>query len=187
VIPLYYARGELGYSPEWIRMSKRSMMSLMPQFNSHRMVGEYVRRFYLPAANQGKRVAADGFAAARDLAAWKERVRTAWPSAQIRAVETPRGSIKFGESTRFVVAAKLAGLETRDLLVELLIAPAAPELAAESSQSQVFHADGAVDGDARFVLDLAPELSGKLQYRIRAYPYHPALRHRFEMGLMKWL
>ena len=187
VIPLYYARGELGYSPEWIQMSKRSMMSLMPQFNSHRMVGEYVRRFYLPAANQGKRVAADGFAAARDLAAWKERVRKAWPSVQIRAVDTPHGSIRFGESTRFVVAANLAGLEARDVLIELLIAPAAPELAAESSQSQVFHADGAVDGDARFVLDLAPELSGKLQYRIRAYPYHPALRHRFEMGLMKWL
>ena len=30
-------------------------------------------------------------------------------------------------------------------------------------------------------------LSGKLTYRIRIYPYHPALSHRFEMGLMKWI
>jgi hypothetical protein len=37
------------------------------------------------------------------------------------------------------------------------------------------------------VLDLAPELCGKLEYRIRAYPHHAALSHPFEMGLMKWL
>ena len=36
-------------------------------------------------------------------------------------------------------------------------------------------------------LELSPELSGKLELRIRAYPHHPALSHPFEMGLMKWL
>ena len=187
VIPLYYERGNLGYSPEWIRMSKRSMMSLMPEFNSHRMVGDYVRRFYQPAANQGKRVAADGYAAARDLAGWKERVRKAWPNFKMRALETPQGAMSFGSTARFAVAAQLAGLDPRDVLVELLISSASPELAKETKQSQVFRAEGEADGAQRFVLDLAPELSGKLQYRIRAYPYHPALTHRFEMGLMQWL
>ena len=42
-------------------------------------------------------------------------------------------------------------------------------------------------GEHRFVLDLKPTLSGKLEYHIRAYPNHPALSHRFEMGLMRWL
>jgi len=187
VIPLYYERGNLGYSPEWIRMSKRSMMSLMPEFNSHRMVGDYVRRFYQPAANQAKRIAADGYAAARDLAAWKEKVRKAWPNFRMRALETPQGAIGFGSTARFAVATQLAGLDARDVLIELLISSASPELAGETKQSQVLRAEGQGEGEQRFVLDLAPELSGKLQYRIRAYPYHPALTHRFEMGLMQWL
>jgi len=187
VIPLYYERGTLGYSPEWIKMSKRSMMSLMPEFNSHRMLGEYVRRFYQPAANQGKRVAADGYAAARDLAEWKEKVRRAWPGFRMRALEAPNGAITFGSTARLAVAAQLAGLDPRDVLVELLIGSALPELARETRLSQVFRAEGQADGEQRFVLDLAPELSGRLQYRIRAYPYHPALTHRFEMGLMQWL
>jgi len=42
-------------------------------------------------------------------------------------------------------------------------------------------------GEYRYTLDLAPELCGKLEYRIRAYPHHPALSHRFELGLMKWV
>jgi glycogen phosphorylase len=182
VIPLYYDRGQMGYSPDWIQLSKRSMMSLMPQFNSHRMVGEYLRRFYLPAANQGKRIMKDGYAAARDLAAWKDRVRKAWAGVKLRTVETPRGSMYFGESARFSIAAAMDGLEARDILIELLIRSTG------GAQSQVLLSDGKLDtGEQRYVIDLAPELSGKLDYQIRAYPYHPALTHRFEMGLMKWL
>jgi len=38
-----------------------------------------------------------------------------------------------------------------------------------------------------FRLDVAPELCGKLDYRIRAYPRPEALMHPFEMGLMVWV
>lgn len=38
-----------------------------------------------------------------------------------------------------------------------------------------------------YALELTPELCGKIEYRIRAYPYHELLTHRFEMGLIKWL
>jgi starch phosphorylase len=42
-------------------------------------------------------------------------------------------------------------------------------------------------GENLFKLDLAPELCGKLEYYIRAYPYQPLLTHPMEMGLMAWL
>jgi starch phosphorylase len=190
VIPLYYARGQMGYSPEWIQLSKRSMMSLMPQFNSHRMVGDYLRRFYLPAANQGKRIVQDNYAAARDLAAWKERVRKSWQSVKLRTLQTPRGSLYFGDSTRFEVAAAIDGLDPRDIVVELLMSATGDFGEDERPmQSQVLLSDGRIDGSGehRYAIDLAPALTGTLEYRLRAYPYHPALTHRFEMGRMKWL
>jgi glycogen phosphorylase len=30
-------------------------------------------------------------------------------------------------------------------------------------------------------------MCGKLEYRIRVYPYHSLLTHPFEMGMMRWL
>ena len=42
-------------------------------------------------------------------------------------------------------------------------------------------------GEDLFSLRLAPELCGKLQYRIRVYPCHELLTHPFEAGLMIWL
>jgi len=45
---------------------------------------------------------------------------------------------------------------------------------------------GSADGEARYGVDLAPDLCGHLSYRLRAYPSHPDLTHPFEMGVMRW-
>ena len=69
VVPLYYKRGDMGYSPQWVRMAKHSIASLLPRFNSTRMVSEYLAKFYLPASRQGRRYAESGFENAKKLAA----------------------------------------------------------------------------------------------------------------------
>jgi starch phosphorylase len=38
-----------------------------------------------------------------------------------------------------------------------------------------------------YALEFTPELCGKIEYCVRAYPYHDLLTHRFEMGMMVWL
>ena len=47
VVPLYYERDNEGLPRKWIAMMKNSIASLVPQFNSDRMVEEYARRIYL--------------------------------------------------------------------------------------------------------------------------------------------
>jgi starch phosphorylase len=145
--------------------------------------GGRLRAALLPAGGEPGEARRGGcYASARDLAAWKAKVRNAWPNVRIRALETPQGAIGFGSTARFAVAAQLAGLDPRDLLVELLISSASPELAGETSQSQV----------------LAPRRRGGRRAALRARPraraigkapvphprlsHHPALTHRFEMG-----
>ncbi len=190
VIPLYYDRGTLGFSPEWIHMAKRSIITLLPRYNSERMVGEYLSRFYVPASLRGHEFVDDRYAIARDLAAWKRRVRAAWPHAHIRALEMPARVIPFGDKVRFTAGVRAEGLTPGDIVVELLLTASLKELAASRSPgSYTFTCSGerGEDGEYRYTLDLAPELCGKLEYRIRAYPHHKALSHRFEMGLMKWI
>ncbi|MBA3513740.1 MAG: alpha-glucan family phosphorylase [Pyrinomonadaceae bacterium] len=46
VVPLYYERGSDGLPRKWISRMKRSMVTLVPEFNSDRMVEEYARRIY---------------------------------------------------------------------------------------------------------------------------------------------
>ncbi len=49
VIPAYYARDRNGRPTAWIRMMKRTLTAIPATFNSHRMVKEYMRKYYQPA------------------------------------------------------------------------------------------------------------------------------------------
>ena len=186
VIPLYYARGSMGHSPGWIAMAKRSIASLLPRFNAARMVGEYVSDCYLPAARLGRRYAEASGALAAGVAAWKARVRSAWAGVAIRRLDTPVRRIGFGESISLRIGVRLNGLHPDDIAVEAVMTrriggdddrcvyPLAPEGPVGDGGEQVYS------------FDLAPELCGHLDYAIRAYPWHDALAHRFETGLMVW-
>jgi starch phosphorylase len=189
VAPLYYNRGDMGYSPGWVRMAKQSIVSLLPRFNSTRMVTEYLRKSYLPASQQGRRFSENNFDAARQVARWKDRVRQAWPGVRLRCVDTPRASIAFGDSIKLQIAVDLNGLKASDVVVELVLGrptehPQRHHLARYELESEGVKTNV---GEDLFALELAPELCGKLQYRIRIYPCHDLLTHPLETGLMIWL
>jgi starch phosphorylase len=188
VIPTYYEHGKMGYSPEWVKMSKRSMATILPHFNSCRMVHEYVSHFYQPASHQGRRLEQNEYAGARQLADWKSRVRKAWHGAHIRRTDTLRTKIPFGDSVRFEVALKLNGLTPEDVVVELLLKrPTKRDLTDYLHFGFDFGGMSADGSEHLFSLDLAPELCGRLDYKIRVFPSHEMMTHPMEMGLMLWL
>ncbi len=189
VLPLYYVRGTTGHSSEWIRMAKQSIASILPRFNASRMVGEYLRKFYLPAAHQGRRYSEERFANAVAVSQWKSRVRAAWPGVAIRRLDTPVKRIAFGESVRLETAVQLAGLQPADVVVEVLVSPSqrGPQHGMEPGTRLAADGTQTPSGEHRFVLDLEPAPCGRLEYSIRTYPCHPMLTHPLELGLMAWI
>ena len=186
VIPLYYKVESRGYSPEWVKLAKRSISSLLPRFNSQRMVGEYATKCYLPAAQQGRRYAENEFEIARAIAAWKARARQAWPGVTIRRLDTPAKRILFGESVRIEAGVRLNGLKSEDVAVELLLGHAGEYGKDKVLRYRLVAQNVDPIGEHIYTLELAPELCGRLDYRIRAYPWHELLTHPFELGLMIW-
>jgi len=50
LVPLYYDRGLDGLPRHWVRMMKHTLLSLAWRFSAARMVSDYMRESYLPAA-----------------------------------------------------------------------------------------------------------------------------------------
>jgi starch phosphorylase len=189
VIPQYFERGEMGYSSQWIRMAKHSIASLLPRFNSTRMVSEYLAKFYLPAARQGRRYSDNGFENARRLAQWKTHIRRNWGGVKLHRIDAPRRNISFGESVLLEIAVYLDGLKPEDVVVEMLIGRQTDRTELRESRRYRLEFQGTMTdaGEHRFALQVTPEMCGKLEYRVRIYPYHELLTHPFEMGMMQWL
>jgi starch phosphorylase len=210
VVPLYYARdAELGYSPEWVQLCKRSMASVLPAFNSERVLRDYLRDFYVPAARQRRVMAAEDFRAARELGVWKEKVRAAWPGVTLKLNGAPLAEISFSECVTLEVEVALNGLAASDVRVECqvrrvlgsdLVVPVQgyaenrrPKHGVSYLEGQAVLLEpftpGVVDqaGVCRYRLELQPPWAGTLQYEVRAVPDHPHLSHPYELGLMRRL
>ncbi len=202
VLPLYYDKTCPACPPEWVRRSKRAMMTVIPRFNMRRVLFDYTRGLYQPAAAQYRRLAADGFTGARTLADWKQRVRAAWPKVSLKLVNDSGRDLPRGERLRLSVAVALNGLSPADVRVEFLarrLLPQADRAPPALSSYALPARDGlwrtalkAADdadqaGETVFALDAEPPECGQFATEIRIYPWHELLTHPYELGLMKWL
>jgi starch phosphorylase len=189
VIPTYYRRNEMGYSPDWVRMAKRSMATLLPVFNSARMLNEYVGRFYLPATRQWRRFSEGGYANASLLAAWKEHVRQSWGGVRMRRLDAAPKRIPFGSAVRLEVGVYLDGLKPEDVVLQLVMGRQTSIEEKQHRNEVRFEFEGTFtpEGEHRYVLELTPDMCGSFEYRVRLYPHHELLTHPHEMGMMLWL
>jgi len=202
VAPMYYERNGHGYSADWVKRSKRAMTSVIPRFNMRRVLYDYTQGLYLPAAQQYRRLAADGFAAASQLADWKQRVRQAWPRVSLKMLADAPREVHRGAPLKLRVAAALNGLHPADVRLELVGRRMLPESdlsppplcsygerVRDGLWIETFAATGEQEGDGAFVfaVDARPKECGQFSTEVRLYPWHELLTHPYELGLMKWL
>jgi starch phosphorylase len=187
-IPLYYERNRQGYSPAWIKKAKASMKSLIPRYNTERMVMDYVRRFYSPAIRQQALLSAHDSLAAIELAHWKKRIAHGWPEVRLHLIAGPRARVKAGESLKFIVAVRLGRLTPEDVVMECIVGSGTEPGRFAIKETHPFVPKGRnAEDETLFELEFTPSRFGLQDYKLRLYPYHPLLTHRFETGLMIWI
>jgi len=194
VVPLYFDRDGHGFSEGWIKRSKASMKSLIPQYNAQRMVMDYVMKYYGPANLQYQSLSAEEGAPATALASWKKRVNSVWPKVTIRRLDDEREFILAGDTLPIEVAVQLDGLKPEDVVVECLLGKEDENgnFVTQAHFPLQAHGESAADhtleaGEVLFRIDLSPALPGLQHYKIRVCPYHTLLSHPFETGCMVWL
>jgi starch phosphorylase len=187
VMPLYYKHEGKGYSADWVKISKASMKSIIPHFNAQRMVMDYVRKFYSPASKQMAKLGHDNAANARKLATWKNYVRQRWSGVSIRLAAQPSVQTLHRQPISLRVIAHLNGLQPEDVIVEVIFGSLRADGSLHALDRRPFRHIQDNGGDSEFTLELAPELSGLVHYKIRIYPHQQLLSHPFEMGCMLWV
>jgi len=168
----------------WVARARASMETVIPHFNSERMVHQYVLNLYGPAAHGARRLAADAGAAAAELAAWKRRIAAGWDKVEIYRDDEPPTQVHDGEAVNITVCANLNGLTPADVRVECVVEN---ELAESPGVTLVPFEPAESSDPVRFSLHFVPPYAGLQSYRIRLYPYHKLLSHPFEMGRMRWV
>lgn len=189
IVPTFYDRGPDGLPRNWITLMKASIQTLCPRFTTHRMVGEYTQRQYLPVATHYQQMTVDNMARARALAAWKVRVQASWAKVRIEAAdgEFPT-EIPVGGVAHVQAQVQLGDLKPDDVAVQVYLGriDAAGEIIeADAIPMEPIRSDG--NGSYLYqTQDVSCRRSGMYGYTVRVIPKHPDLIMPFLPGLIVW-
>jgi phosphorylase/glycogen(starch) synthase len=171
-------------------MIKRSMQTLVPRFNTERMLVEYYRDLYLPTARREHELYRESFRMARELADWKRKIPMRFSSLRLLdvSIEGIRGETIFVERP-FDVSVRIdpGKLEPEEVLAELVIGKKDGNGFAEPPDCVPLRPDGKdADGTLTFSASYTVRQNGAYAYGIRVLPFHPNLAAKQETGLVYW-
>ena len=186
IVPLYYAKNSKGYSPEWVQYIKRSIAHIAPHFTMKRMIDDYIERFYTKEAARTGKLAANDYAKAKEIVAWKEKVAAAWDGIKVFDVESSdvANSVTGTDYTvRAIIDANGLG---RNLGLELVVykKEGNEENFAYTKEFDVIKEEGNV---LTYQLNAKLKDAGVFRYGFRLFPKNADLPHRMDFAYTRWI
>lgn len=188
IVPAFYDRGRDDLPRQWIARMKAAIRTICPIFNTNRMVQEYADRCYVPSSVRRNELMAKSRERALALAAWKAKVRGAWPHVGVTRIESDaKEGLPVGEPLNVQAEVHLGALSTSDVTVEVFYGVLDLEGRLPAGKTvEMASAGNASDGKYRFTGAIPCDYSGELGFAVRILPNHPDLAQKHETGLITW-
>jgi starch phosphorylase len=203
VIPLFFGRSADNLPRAWIQRMKACIRWVAPRFNTHRMLAEYTRRFYCPAAARYRYLTSDAMARAKAFAQWKAEIRQTWSEFAIKEVllNTSNGNggeqlnprqpqLKVGAELTVRALIKLGRVQPRDVAVELYHGPTDSwgniQEGSASAIPMAYEQKAGDSGEHWFAGRMACRATGQHGVAVRVLPSHPDQSNPFDLGLILW-
>ena len=187
VVPMYYERSADGVPKRWIERVRRSLITIGPVYNTQRMVAEYAENFYKKAAEKGRMFAENKFAKSRNLAVWKDKLRTAWPEVKANAVTWAGGNgttVSVGDQVSVSVQVHLGSLKNEEVAVEAYVKAVDPN--GPSLATRLEPTGETSQGWAKYAGRVEMKDSGNFQFNVRVRPSNSSLTQAHELRLITW-
>ena len=190
IAPVYYDIDyRLGRSTRWIEYIKNTIAKVACNFTTNRMLTDYCNQYYIPQSERTAELVGDDYRKAREIAAWKRRVEREWNNIDVVSYTRPDDSYTLSHDNPIhgVVELHIGELDPEDIGVEMLFCTSDVRGKLHIQDKCEFRAAGYEDGVARYEADIIPERTGMYQVATRIYPKNPALPHRQDFALVRWL
>jgi len=187
VAPRFYDVDADGLPQRWLSMIRHTLSTLGPKVLASRQVRNYTTELYGPAARAGWALDGHTWAGARDLAAFKAKVRAGWPGVRVDHVESSgvSDSPQVGDVLHVRAYVSLGDLAPDEVEVQIVHGrvSVSDELRDIETASLAL-AESYEGGRHRFEGDLLPTRTGAFGYTVRILPSHPAMASLAELGLV---
>ena len=189
ILPLYYAKPDGRLPLAWINLMRESIRTIVPVFNTHRMVAEYTKRLYEPAAIAHTALTANGCKSAVALSQWKSNIRRDWPHVSVSEVGIRTGngsSVAVGDSIQVNARVVLGPIAPEFVRVQAYYGENVNASITNPNTVELTKVETLADGAYRFAGTIPAKESGSYGLSVRVIPTHPNLIQAHELRLIAW-
>ena len=188
ILPLYFGRGRKGYSEGWVKVIKNSIAHIAPHFTMKRQLDDYYSKFYCKEAKRFKALAANGYAKAKEIAAWKEEVAQKWDEIQVVNVqkqEVPNHILESGKEYVINVVIDEKGLDDA-IGLEMVTTYQNKDDVQKIYSVEPFKVVKREGSLFTFQLKMKMENAGSFKTAFRMFPKNADLPHRQDFCYVRW-
>jgi starch phosphorylase len=188
VVPLFYDRDADALPRRWVAKMKDAIRLNCPFFNTARMVGEYAQRAYFPASDRYHNLIANNYAPAKELADWKDKLRTSWFNIKIKDINVSSDTdILVNQTVSVTAKVDLASLKKDDVQVELYQGAIDANGEIVNGVPVVMEYKGTGEHDlSTYTAEIVYNTSGLQGLSLRVLPKHEYLSSAYEPRLIVW-
>ena len=191
IAPTFYNKTiSTGRSADWIEYIKNCVAQVACNFTTNRMLTDYIEQYYIPQAQRVDGIVANDYAEAREIAAWKKRLRREWKNVEVVSVNMPDSNsdnFAIGNAYESEIVLNIGDLNAEEVGVELLFATFDKKGKLHIQEKYDFVPVESVDGVAKYAAAINPDRSGIYQVAGRIYAKNADLPHRQDFELVRWL
>ena len=191
IAPTFYNKSlSTGRSSDWIEYIKNTVAMVACNFTTNRMLTDYINQYYNPQSQRFETLVAEDFAQAREIAAWKKKLRREWQNVEVVSTHMPDSNsdnVALGNEFKAEVVLNIGNLNPEEIGVEILFAAADAKGKLHIQERYEFSPVESQDGQAKYVATINPDRSGLYQVAGRIYAKNAKLPHRQDFELVRWL
>jgi starch phosphorylase len=187
IIPLFYERHDNNVPHEWVKMMKNSIRELSSVYNSHHMIMEYTKKYYLSANDLHQRLIKDNCSEAKELSAWRDKIVSNWSQINIIKVASPTSEfIQKGHNLQVRAWIDLANINPNNVIVECYYGLLDNRYQIDNADRIQMDKVDTQDTVSVFHTDIPCPRGGRYGFTVRVLPGHHNLAINLLPGLIKW-
>ncbi|MHB2149711.1 alpha-glucan family phosphorylase [Calditrichota bacterium LG25] len=190
VVPNFYDRDENGVPLRWVKMAKESLKTIIHQFSTHRMVWEYIEKYYVPGMKQATKLSRNQFSLLKEHVRWLKNISAKWPTIHFSVLSNGAENRIFsaGEERDIHVVVHLDGLKPEEVTVELVLERQDALQRSQNMETVALPLEKNLgQGQYQYGKKVRAKTDGAYRFSCRVLPRNENLLHKHDTRLIKWL